>query len=422
VVPDCVPLCCCCCRCRRCLCCSGILGIIFILIGLALTIVSMATLSWLTPDDEKITYGLVQYRNCNGDTCTTKSLSSCNGYRCDIAEEGGKIVIACGIVSLVVAVAGFIFTYLAHKKGANVWRLLAILSWLSAGALTILAVVLYSKKTVQLDYAYILYLFSSFTFLIGNTVVLVGPGVGEWTNTKLARPLARSERASKRRHHARAHCCFIVCLVAVGLMTPICCCSLMLHLCLPQGLSKNRGPGIPSRLSSPSAASKVHLHSGVSFFCSPLSFFLSSLALPHRHPTCSPQFAGDARVSSALVSLFVQLANQHNFFHDLPFNSHFHVVELEQLRTHALSCPRTTAGHARMKRLVFFLFKLFLLSIYLTLRLCDGWIMNKTEKGRKYTELRAQIRQQGEPASASEGEKCTAGVRCEWEEWRRTRL
>lgn len=81
--------------------------------------------------------------------------------------------------------------------------------------------------------------------------------------------------------------------------------------------------------------------------------------------------------------------------------------------------PRTTG-----KDLLFVRFKLFLLSIYLTLRLCDGWIMNKTENGRKYTELRAQIRQQGEPASASEGqgEKSTAGMRCEWEKWRRARL
>lgn len=214
------PLCLCCFFSASlcCLCCSGILGIIFILIGFALTIVSMATFNWFTPDDEKSTYGLVQYRYCSGDTCTTRSLSNCNSYRCDITEAGGKQVIACGIVSLVVAVTGFIFTYLAHKKGENVWRLLAVISWMSAGALTILAVVLYSKKTVRLDYAYILYLFSSFTSLIGCTVVLVGPGVGEWTNTKLARPLARSERAKQNDDtpHARAHCCFIVCSVVAG--------------------------------------------------------------------------------------------------------------------------------------------------------------------------------------------------------------
>lgn len=46
-----------------------------------------------------------------------------------------------------------------------------------AGVLNILAVVLYSKKTVLLDYAYILYLFATFTAQIGCCVILFGPGV-----------------------------------------------------------------------------------------------------------------------------------------------------------------------------------------------------------------------------------------------------
>lgn len=52
-----------------------------------------------------------------------------------------------------------------------------MLAFLSAGILAILAVVLYSRKTVQLDYGFILYLFASFTAMLGCTVILGGPGV-----------------------------------------------------------------------------------------------------------------------------------------------------------------------------------------------------------------------------------------------------
>ena len=88
-------------------------------------------------------------------------------------------MIACGVCSLVMFAVGFLCMYFAYKWAAQKWRLLCTVSWLISGGLAILAVFLYSKLSVSLDYAFILYLFSAFTSLIGSTVVLLGPGVGQ---------------------------------------------------------------------------------------------------------------------------------------------------------------------------------------------------------------------------------------------------
>jgi hypothetical protein len=159
-------------------------GFVFIAIAMVLGVVSMATLEWYAwkdANDEKHTesYGLVQGRVCYGSTCRTESLD-CGGASMlqKRACEGGKQVIGCAIVSLVCGLAGFISAFFAHRKGKNWMRFLTLFAWFCAGALAILTVILYSKKTVMLDYGYILYLFAAFLNLVGTVLVMYGPGVG----------------------------------------------------------------------------------------------------------------------------------------------------------------------------------------------------------------------------------------------------
>ena len=169
---------------------KGLLGLVFIVVGFVLTIVSMATMNWVTwapGDDTTYGFGLVQYQHCLKSSCDTSSLTdlpdgpytwSDTGYTTKSGLiEGGKRVIGAGIASLVCAVAGAIFLGIAYKKLQNKWRLWAVIAFLCAGCLAILAVVLYSRQTVRLDYAYILYLFASFTAMLGCTVILGGPGI-----------------------------------------------------------------------------------------------------------------------------------------------------------------------------------------------------------------------------------------------------
>ncbi len=171
-------------------------GILLIAVGLVLTIVSMATLSWIEctfADGGTQRFGLVQQQSCNDrGTCTTEKIDcGTAGPAC----EGGKQAIASSVASLVCAVAGFIFTFFAYRKGKNLFRFLAIASWFAAGALAILSVVLYSKKTeLNLDYSYIIYLFCSFISLIGATVVLYGPGVSQLQNTQRSTAVTASSR------------------------------------------------------------------------------------------------------------------------------------------------------------------------------------------------------------------------------------
>ena len=56
----------------------GILGIVFVCCGAALTIIAMATLQWRLSDqpDSKTTYGLIDMSNCNSlGVCTTQSIA-----------------------------------------------------------------------------------------------------------------------------------------------------------------------------------------------------------------------------------------------------------------------------------------------------------------------------------------------------------
>jgi hypothetical protein len=133
-------------------------------------------------DGSTASYGLVQVRYCSkdGSTCTTKSISCADGDDvCQRTIDGGKQVIGVGIVSLVAGVVGIVFCYLSYKKGEAKWRRFAIATFIIAGGLAILAVLLYSKKTVILDYSFILYLFASFISVVATTVILVGPGIGK---------------------------------------------------------------------------------------------------------------------------------------------------------------------------------------------------------------------------------------------------
>jgi hypothetical protein len=98
---------------------KGILGLIFICLGVILSIVAMATLSWATESSGGVDwgYGLVQYSRCDDNGCHTKALSDLNsGDYKDALIEGGKRVIAAGIVSLVAGVAGFVMLWFAYKR------------------------------------------------------------------------------------------------------------------------------------------------------------------------------------------------------------------------------------------------------------------------------------------------------------------
>lgn len=96
-----------------------------------------------------------------------------------LCASGGKKVLICGIFSLAVGVGGFVAAYLAYRRDDNKFRMLSLAAWMVAGALAMLAVILYSNETVQLGYSYILYLFAAFTSLFGTTVILFGPGVNK---------------------------------------------------------------------------------------------------------------------------------------------------------------------------------------------------------------------------------------------------
>jgi hypothetical protein len=172
---------------------KGMVGLFLIVGGFILTIVAMATLNWVAFENNSVTYGfgLVQYQQCIDSSCNTESISGLRdgGFgdtgltTKDGLVEGGKRVIGCGIASLFCAVAGAIFLALAYRKLQNKWRLFAVIAFLCAGTLAILAVVLYSRKTVRLDYGFILYLFAAFGAMLGCTVILGGPGVTSVTTS-----------------------------------------------------------------------------------------------------------------------------------------------------------------------------------------------------------------------------------------------
>jgi len=163
----------------------GYAGLFFIVLGFVLTIISLSTLAWVVSDAGATERwcGLLKCQVCIDDSCSGYSFDDVSkggaeGKQLASAlRDGGRIVLGIGIASLVVAVAGVVLGYVANKQGHSGYRLLSLFLFFAAGSMTILCVFLYSNKTVLLDYAFILYLFASFTSLIGVTTVLSGPGV-----------------------------------------------------------------------------------------------------------------------------------------------------------------------------------------------------------------------------------------------------
>jgi len=158
----------------------GYAGLFFIVLGFVLTIISLSTLAWVVSDAgaTERRCGLLKCQICIDDSCSGYSFDDVSGKQFASAlRDGGRIVLGIGIASLVVAVAGVVLGYVANKQGHSGYRLLSLFLFFAAGSMTILCVFLYSNKTVLLDYAFILYLFASFTSLIGVTTVLSGPGV-----------------------------------------------------------------------------------------------------------------------------------------------------------------------------------------------------------------------------------------------------
>jgi hypothetical protein len=282
---------------------------VFIAIAMVLGIVSMSTLEWLTwknAADEEHTesYGLVQGRVCHGSTCRTDALD-CSKATQKLACEGGKQVIGCAIVSLVCGLAGFISAFFAHRKGKNWMRLLTLFSWFCAGALAILSVILYSKKTVMLDYGYILYLFAAFLNLVGTVLVMYGPGVGTFFfclpvfhyygasrgGTGMVRggcPRGELWQRKKVRTYVGSLCSLLLLICDLflcdlsPLQSPV---SLKRHERQPHHHHTNhprRPPAAASRAGISSLGAERHLHGACASFCVQLLFFC--LALPFIQP------------------------------------------------------------------------------------------------------------------------------------------
>lgn len=101
----------------------GILGIVFVCTGAALTIIAMATLEWrgVATQDNKTTFGLVNMVYCeDSGVCTTQPIQKLlddnpsNIFLQNI-KKAGQQVIGCGVCSLVMWAVGFLCMYFAYK-------------------------------------------------------------------------------------------------------------------------------------------------------------------------------------------------------------------------------------------------------------------------------------------------------------------